>query len=417
MATIEKRGDTYRIIVSAGYNSAGKQIRKRLTWVPPTGLTPHQLKKALNVAAVEFENKVKTGQYIKGDITLADFTARWIEEYGKIQLAETTLYSYRMALKDQILPALGHIQLGKLQPIQIQSFLNNLLEDGVRKDGKPGGYGARTVKYMQQILSSILHTAVYWQVILSNPCERVKPPAKKDAPTPGRVKHFTDEQVGRFLEAIEGEPLKYRLLANIGIYVGSRKGEMLGLTWADVDLDAGTLFIDKVGSYTPEKGLFIKDTPKNVSSVRSVELIDRVIVLLRLHKKEQAEDRLRLGELWQNQDLIFTQWNGLQMHTSTPRQWMGRFIDRYNTNIMKDNTLADGEKSTRLLPKIPFHGLRHTSATLMIAGHVDIRTVSARLGHARTSTTTDIYSHFLKTSDKKAALTIEGMIAGAKSSL
>lgn len=412
MASIRKRGDTYQITVSCGYSTDGKKILKTTTWTPPDGLTPRQLEKTLKQAADEYENKVKAGQYIDDNITLSEYAARWLTEYAEKHLEETTLYSYRMALDSKILPGLGHIRLGKLQPVQILSFLNKLMEDGVRKDKKAGGYSNRTVKYMHQILSSMLQQAVYWQIIPSNPCERVRPPVKKDTGK-GKLKHFTEEQAIRFLEAVQGEETKYQLLAYIGIFGGSRKGEMLGLTWDDVDLDKGMLNIDKAGTYTPEKGLFIKGT-KNNGSTRSISLPDNVCALLRQHKREQAEQRMKLGELWQNNNLVFTQWNGMQMHTSTPRQWMSRFIAKYNEGVKQINTLTEGEKEALLLPAIPFHGLRHTSATLLIASNTDIRTVSARLGHAQASTTMNIYSHALQNTDRKAADTLQNMLGKKK---
>ncbi len=412
MASIKQRGNGYQITVSCGYSSDGKKIVKTTTWTPPDGLTPRQVDKALEQATAEYEKKVKTGQFMDDNITLSEYTDRWLTEYAEKHLEETTLYSYRMALDSKILPALGHIRLGKLQPVQILSFLNNLLEDGVRKDGKAGGYSNRTVKYMHQILSSMLQQAVYWQIIPSNPCERVKPPAKKDLGK-GKLKHFTEEQAIRFLEAVQGEETKYQLLAYIGIFGGSRKGEMLGLTWDDVDLEKGMLNIDKAGTYTPEKGLFIKDT-KNHGSTRCISLPDNVLALLKQHKREQAEQRMKLGELWQNNNLVFTQWNGMQMHTSTPRQWMNRFISKYNDGVTKSDTITDKEKEAMKLPAIPFHGLRHTSATLLIASNTDIRTVSARLGHAQTSTTMNIYSHALQNSDRKAADTLQTLLGKRK---
>jgi integrase len=408
MPSIRQRGNTYQITVSCGYSSDGKKVLKTTTWTPPDGLTPSKLEKALHQVADEYEKKVQTGQCVDDNITLSEYTAKWLSEYAEKHLEETTLYSYRMAIESKILPALGHIKLGKLQPVKILSFLNNLLEDGVRQDGKKGGYSNRTVKYQHQILSSMLQQAVYWQIIPSNPCERVKPPTIKDAGA-GKIKHFTEEQAIHFLDALQGEDTKYQLLAYIGLFGGTRKGEMLGLTWDDVDYEKGTLNIDKAGTYTPEKGLFVKGT-KNSGSNRSVSLPESVCALLRQHKREQSEQRLQLGTQWQNNNLVFTQWNGLQMHTSTPRQWMSKFIKRYNEGVIQNSSLSKQEKDTLLLPAIPFHGLRHTSATLLIAGNTDIRTVSSRLGHSQVSTTMNIYSHALQNSDRKAVDMLQNML-------
>lgn len=406
MATIEKRGDTYRIMVSAGYDSAGKQIKQRITWTPPADLTPAKLKKALQAAAVEFENKVKTGQYISCEITLGEFAARWMKEYGLQHLEATTYQSYECELKTKILPALGHIKLGKLQPVQILGFLNSLLEPGCRVDGRPGAYSNRTVKYQHAILSSILQTAVFWQIILTNPCERVKIPKANTTGEEKRLQFFTDDQCIRFLGAAKGEDLKYQAITMLAIYGGFRRGEILGLTWDDVDFDAGTISIKRSNTYLPGWGIITKAT-KTSGSTRVISLPETVLAVLRRHKQRQAEDRLKLGELWKGAGLLFTQWDGKPMHPTTPRLWMHDLITKYNKEIIGSAALSEDEKRELTLPCIPFHGLRHTSATLMIANNTDVKTVSVRLGHAQTSTTMNIYCHALRKSDKEAAKALE----------
>lgn len=132
--------------------------------------------------------------------------------------------------------------------------------------------------------------------------------------------------------------------------------------------------------------------------------------MLKKHRTEQLEQRLRLGSQWEEHNLIFTQWNGAPMHTTTPRQWLGKFNKRHNERIQADDKLLDSEKSAQTLPVIPYHGLRHTSATLLISQNIDIKTASARLGHSQASTFTDIYSHFLKSADRKAADTLENLL-------
>jgi integrase len=408
MASIRHRGDTYQITVSCGYSSDGKKILKTTSWTPPDGLTPSKLGKALRQAADEYENKVKSGQFMDDNVTLSEYAARWLTEYAEKHLEETTLYSYKMALDSKILPALGHIKIGKLQPVKILSFLNNLLEDGVRQDKKVGGYSNRTIKYQHSILASMLQQAVYWQIIPSNPCDRVKPPIKRDTVSV-KIKHFTEQEAKQFLAAIQGEETKYQLLSYLGLFGGLRRGEILGLTWDDVDYEKSMLNIDKAEAYTPAKGLYVKDT-KNSGSNRAVSLPDSVCALLRQYRTEQNEERLKLGQLWQKNNLVFTQWDGKPMHTSTPLHWLNRFIKRYNEGVMQNAAFTDTEKLSLMLPVIPFHGLRHTSATLLIAGNTDIRTVSARLGHAKTSTTMNIYSHALQNSDRKAADTLQNML-------
>ena len=97
MPTIQKRGDTYRIRVSAGYDAAGKQIMKSTTWKPAPGMTPKQIQKELDRQAVLFEEKVKSGRCMDGNIRFQDFAERWVEDYGKEHLRTRTYASSMMA--------------------------------------------------------------------------------------------------------------------------------------------------------------------------------------------------------------------------------------------------------------------------------------------------------------------------------
>ncbi|KAB3533841.1 site-specific integrase [Alkaliphilus pronyensis] len=313
MASIEKRGEnSYRITVSAGYDSNGKKIRKHKSITLDPKLTPKQIEKELNMLAIEFEKQVQTGQALDGKITLKSFISRWLQEYAVTQLESKTIASYKAELENKILPALGHLRMDKIQPVHLLSFYNNLLEDGVRLDGKPGGYSNRTIKYQHQILSSILQTAVYWQVISSNPCERVKPP-KKEAHKE-KTKHFDEVQAILFLGAVQEEELKYQVVANITLYGGLRKGELLALTWKDINFDDQTIRINKANQYLKDIGIYTKE-PKNKSSIRTITLPDNVISLLRKYKLLQNGEKKKCGDLWHDNDLLLTQWDGNPCHT------------------------------------------------------------------------------------------------------
>ncbi len=427
MANIQKRGNGYRISVSNGYDINGKKIRETTTYIPDPTLTTKQQQKALEKFVFDFEEKVKNGKFMKGEkITLKDFTETWLKDYAAEQLEKTSLAFYTTTLNQKILPALGHLKLSKIQPMHLQSFYNNLLEDGVRKDGKKGGYSPSTIKKCHVIISSILSTAVQWQVLESNPCDRVSPPKNKDLTD--NVKHLTLEQAEIFLRALDmeymttykahdriddtgkkyhveaytesrGIPTQFKVLFNIALFGGLRRGELLALTWDDTDFDNNSISISKSTGYTG-KETYIK-APKNKSSIRVIKLPGTVMELIKRYKKEQQELRLSLGDQWQGENYLFIQWNGRQMNVATPYHTFKDIVAKYNATV-------PDEKDK--LPDIPFHGLRHTSATLLISENVDIRTVSARLGHAQTSTTMNIYAHSLKELDEKAADTLGNLL-------
>ncbi len=427
MANIEKRGSSYCITVSNGYDTSGKKLREKTTFTPDPTMTPKQQQKALEKFVFEFEEKVKNGKYLKGEkITLKDFTDTWFKEYVPQQLEKTTIAAYTELLEQKILPALGHLKLSKIQPMHLQSFYNNLLEDGIRKDGKKGGYSPSTIKKCHAVLSSILTTAVHWQVIESNPCDRVSPPKQKTVTND--IKHFTLEQAETFLKALElpytttykahdriddtgkkyhveaytetrSIPIQFKVFFNLALFGGLRRGELIALTWDDIDFDRKTVSVTKSTGYTGKET--ITKAPKNKSSIREINLPGAVMDLVKKYKKEQQELRLSLGDQWQGDDYIFIQWNGKQMNLSTPYHAFKDIINKYNATVVDP---ADQ------LPDIPLHGLRHTSATLLISENVDVRTVSARLGHAQTSTTMNIYAHSLKKLDEKAADTLDNLL-------
>ena len=118
-----KKGVSYKIEVSNGYDVNGKKIRETTTFVPDPSMTKKQQERALQKFAMEFEDKVKRGNCIEGDkITLAEFTEKWFEDYAEGQLERTTLWRYRYVLDNNILPVMGHLKLSKIRPYDVQKF-------------------------------------------------------------------------------------------------------------------------------------------------------------------------------------------------------------------------------------------------------------------------------------------------------
>lgn len=436
MASIEKRGNTYTVTVSAGYDVKGKKIREKTTFIPDTNMTERQQQKALEKFAYNFEERVKNGKYLKGEkITFKEFTEQWLKEYAKVNITPSTYNVYVHNLDTKILPAIGHLKLSKIQPLHLQSFYNNLLEDGVRQDKKTCGYSPATIKKIHVIISSILNTAMKWQAIDSNPCTRVTVP--KQQKLSSDIKNFTLEQAITFLNALEMDytasykaheriddtglkyhvdsysetreiPLQFKVLFNLSLYGGLRRGEVLALSWSDIDFKNRTISITKSTCLVGKE--MVTKEPKTKSSERTITMPASVIEMLKKYKTEQKELKVKLGDQWQGEygddwqerNFIFIQWNGKQMSLSTPYHTFKDIIEKYNATV---------EEESLKLPNIPFHGLRHTAATLLISQNVDVKTVSARLGHAQTSTTMNIYAHSLKKSDETAADVLDNILA------
>ena len=426
MASIQKRGNAYSIRVCVGRDVYGKQIWKTTTFTPPTGLTPKKRQKAVEVFAVEFEQKCRNGKLLDGEkITLKDFIERWRSERAEQELQPGTLDKYNDAINHFILPALGHLKLTEIKPHSINKFLVDLTKDGCRHDGKPGGYSKGTIHKISNVLSSILRTATEWEVIERNPCDPVRVKAEDTA---DKIKFFTPQQTAVFLDYIEhpftiqtrghsrvddtgkpytvGDytstkelPTQIKVLFTLAIFSGLRKGEILALKWEDVDFENNTVAVTKAAAMV--KGEQIVKVPKTRNSYRVVSIPHSVTEKLRKLQLEQTRYRLSVGDYWQGEGWVFTQDNGRMMNYSTPYKSLQDILTHYNADK------AEADK----LPMIPFHGLRHTTATLQIAAGTDVRTVSSIMGHRETSTTMNIYAHNLKTAEQEAVNRVEEMIA------
>jgi len=454
MATIQKRGSSYRITVSSGYDIEGRQIRKSKTWKPAEKMTKRQIEKELQKQAALFERQVETGQFLDGSITLAEFIERWLKDYANKQLKAKSLSGYKDLLPI-IIQELGHIKLAKLQPHHIQAFYNNLADGKMRRDikyrplkelreiAKSQGFTQKTLaeaagvslqcvrscysgknvsketfckisailgknnlfepighldklsdstisKY-HRVLSSILTTAVQWQVMPSNPCSRVKPP---------RVKYkeadvLDEEQVQTVINSLNSEPLKYKAIIMLILYSGLRRAEVCGLNWEDINFENNILHVKRNVIYTPATGV-IEDTTKTKQSTRVLNIPPEMVRLLKKYRNEQLEQRLSLGSIWENSGKVFPNDKGGIMNPDSLSRWYNNFVKRHD------------------LPKSHLHTLRHTSATLLIAGGVDIATVSKRLGHASKTTTLNIYTHAIQSADAIAAEKLQNMLSPSK---
>lgn len=425
MASIRERNGSYQITVSCGRDIYGKKLIETTTYTPDPSLTPKKRQKAVEEYARRFEDQVKNGMAMDGrKITLKEFTDRWLTDYAAQKLQPGTVEKYKAELNDKILPALGHLKLADLRPHNLNSFFVALTKDGVRKDGKPGGYSKGSITKTRNVFSSILRTATEWEIIDRNPLDKVRPDAEDTA---DKLKFFTPEQAATFLDYIEKPytiqtkghkriddtgkeytvgnyesqktiPEQLRVLFILAIYAGLRKGELLALEWSDIDFDSDTISVTK--SVSVVKGQQITKAPKTKNSRRVVSIPHFLTQRLKALKTARVKYRWELGDYWQGDNWIFIQDNGKQMSYSTPYSAFQDTIARYNS----------GRRAAEQLPPIPFHGLRHTSATLLIASKQDVRTVSSRLGHAQASTTMNIYAHALQETDRKAAAALEGML-------
>ena len=420
MATVTKRGKTYQVTVSNGRRSDGSQIRETTTFVPDPTKTEKQNQKALEKFVFEFEERVRSGKYLKGEkISYLEYSAIWMEEYVRKQLSPTTYERNETALKKTIIPAIGHLKLTEITPLHLQRLYREMSEKGYVQNGKHKTYSNNTIKRIHQVISSSLNTAVQWQLMDSNPCSRIKPPKVEKS---GKIKCFTLQQTEAFFSYLE-QPYtvshggrrkkdgsnsrrhvdvkniasKYKVLFYVTLCAGFRRGELIALTWDDIDYENNTIDISKAAART-KQGIIIKQ-PKSATSNRLVTLPVQVMDLLKQWQLEQESYRLSVGSYWQEGNYVFTQDNGEKLDVSTPNKVFKRIIRRYNREHKDDP-----------LPEITLHGLRHTNATLMIANNINMKTVSSRLGHSEIGTTMDIYAHALRSADQQTAETLGSLL-------
>ena len=394
--SIEKRGkNSYRFTVSVGFDLIGRPMIHRKTI--------HGTKKEAEVELAKFVTEVQNGLVIDGkSLKFSEFVDVWKRDYGSKELAPTTYKRYCRMLETRILPYFGHFYINKIRPTDIMKFYDLLEKDTqlVRKKGNNGSktkkpLSGKTILEHHRLLRAMLHRAVYWQLIVSNPAERVQPPKAKKP----KRRSYDDEQTKILLENLEKlsvEDTKYKVAIILTIFTGVRLGELMGLEWQDVDFRNGIISINRSSQYLSDMGVFTK-VPKTESSIREIAIPEFIISLLEEYKLWYEEQKSLYGELWTNSDRLFVQSDGKPMHPSSISKWFVKYV------------------STIGLPVINFHGLRHTNASLLVAQNVDIAVVSARLGHAQISTTLDFYVHPLLSHNRKAGYALENLLLPTRS--
>lgn len=206
---------------------------------------------------------------------------------------------------------------------------------------------------------------------------------------PKEIDYMNDEDAKKFYAAAETYPdIRHKTAAMILLLTGMRRGELCGLEWSNIDFKEGTITIARSVSTVAGFGVVEKD-PKTESSKRVIAISDKLLSVLTEYKEWYDKYRQDMGDQWQETDRLFIAECGGRLYPGTIDNWMHKVCD------------AAG------LPHRTVHSLRHTNITMQIAAGVPLVTVAGRAGHARTSTTTDIYSHFLKSSDKPAAEKLE----------
>lgn len=300
--------------------------------------------------------------------TVAQYLDDWLEQVVKPRVRERTHESYEQVIRLHIKPFLGRIRLSKLSPQRVQTWLGEMSSAGVSPRG---------CQYARAVLRAAMNQAVKWNLIVRNVAALVDPPRVVNR----EVKPLDPVQARTLLEHCEAHRLGALFTAAIAL--GLRLGEALGLSWDDVDFEEGVLHVRR--SLQRFKGKAVFTEPKSERCRRTLALPGVVVSALKTHRVRQLEERMVAGSKWQESGLVFTSTRG------TP-------LDRWNLS-REFHLLLESAK----LPKIRFHDLRHTAATLLLVQGINPKVVQETLGHSQISLTLDTYSHMLPSLRREAA--------------
>lgn len=453
---------SYLVRVYNGRTQDDKVITRCKTVTPPAVMGKKKAEKWVQEQAVLFEQQVTNGLVLDSDMLLDDLIDRWFEEYANKHLKPKTLYDYKR-MRPRITAGLGHLKVSKIKPAHLMAFYDNLEEKGIRQDSsftataallkllphgtrgalakeagvgqdtmrmvyagkgvskrtaekvsaavglavsrafnehpkKGGKLNSNSVLHYHAMLSSVFRKGVQWGLINENPCARAERPKASEID----VETLDEEDIARLLEALAGAPVHFSVITQLALLTGARRGEICGLRWSDIDFEKGTLSIKRTVQFIPAEGI-VFTSPKTKRSRRYIRIGADCLELLKEYRQHQIQERLRIGSKWARKvtiengkvvdnDMLFTRWNGEPLDPETVSTWFPRFLEEHG------------------LPAVHFHSLRHTNASLLIAAHVPITTVSGRLGHAQTSTTLNFYASAIQSADAAAADALEGVI-------
>ena len=349
----------------------GKAIYKNVL-----GRSQAEVKEKLKQAIGEAQalDITKAGKY-----TVGDWMEVWFQDYAKIKVRPSSHQTYQGYIHNHIRPNIGDIPLEKLASLDLQKFYKKLLTQGrvdrVEAKGQPKGLSAKTVRNIHQILSSALKLAQEQRLILTNPAEGCALPRVEHQ----EMKTLTTVQLASFFrEARESGVFE---LYYLELATGLRRGELLGLKWEDIDLERGDLRVRRQVSRI--NGEVVEAPLKTKNAYRTLPLAEDTVIVLK-------EQRRKVG----NSPWVFPSPNGGPISPDSVLHMLHRVLKRAG------------------LPKVRFHDLRHTFATLALQNGVDVKTVSGMLGHFSAGFTLDTYAHITSAAQRQAAQTMGSVLAG-----
>ena len=406
MANIQPRKNkegkiiSYSIRVHKGRDANGKQLKPYTkTWTVPTGMSEKKIQSELNKVVVLFEKQCKEGLIADNKQTFEQYANYVIDLKERSGNKHRSIHGYKKMLP-RICNEIGHIKIADLRPQHLNKFYELLSKDGMNL--KTGGkLSNKTIQEYHGLIRAVLSQAVKEMLVPYNVANKATPPRviKKEA------NFLEPEVITSILQYIPNEPLKWQAAMSFLILTGCRRSEVIGLKWDKINFKENTITIDTNVLYTKERGVYT-DTTKTEASNRVLSVPSELTLLLKQYKKEYNETKMHLGDKWQDENFVFVQENGKVMHPDSLTSYCSDFRKKYNRIITEKNKDLPKSEQQKLLPRINPHSFRHSQASFLFHSGKDPVTVSKRLGHAKVSTTTDIYSHILQKADADASETL-----------
>lgn len=370
MATITKRGDTFRIKVSLGYDTEHKQIIKSTTFKPPQGVTPKKAEKLAQQFAYEFESRCKDYTELNENMRFSELADWYFTNYAPQELKESTVYTYWGQYKNHIEPVLDNIKVKDINAPRLTQIMQSY-------DLNPA-----TVKKLYVIVQSIFRRGAEQGFIRDTLCRNVVLPKRKKS---RKNKALEEDKLKRFMAYLESKlwDEDFKRIIKVLLYTSMRSGECLGLMWDDIDFDEMTITINH--NLTDIGGKHTLGSPKTESSRRVIGMSEVLASIFREQKNYIDKMSAALGKKFAHSEMVFT-------------SALGNYRDRNSVyHSLKRFTKGTVSESLTL------HQLRYCNATLLLNSGVDLKVVSEHLGHCDIGVTANIYADVLKSTKAKVA--------------
>lgn len=436
-----KRGTTFKICVYEGVDAMGKPRRRFTTFKPAPGLSEKEAERQAQKFAVEFEDKISMGYNPDSKATFAEYAEYTLLLRERRGDKPQTLERVRRQLA-QINKYIGGMRLTKITPRTINEMYDKLSAPGAcrcdiyavpvagwpemsngmtnqefceacgvsytcmerlkrgerirtknakkvekaigkklfRIEGNGRPLAPSTVRSYHSVISSVFEFAMKELIVDFNPAERATLPKMRKV---RKQRALQPDEIAAILDAADTERMDMKTMLYMFVVTGCRRGEILGLKWSDVDFEKNMIHVSRSVSYVPHEG--VMTTTTKTDTERYISLPAEIVALLRKYKAWQSEIRLATGDQWHDEDFVFCRWNG-RPHTPTAvNDYLIHFSEKYD------------------LPQLHPHIFRHTAASILLSEGVDVLTVAKMLGHAKPTTTLQVYAHEIEEARTRTA--------------